>query len=101
MQQFRLIGLILFITTIFLGMAALATQTAAIRLFDARHARETPIDDGGLDGQEPDGAFQPQFIAIPIVWPLVIAGGAGLVMWFGTAPREPPMNRGRRRRRKR
>jgi hypothetical protein len=91
MQRLRLFGLILFITTIFLSLAAWATQTVEIRLFDMRQSQEV---------DESNGNEQPTFIAVPIVLPLALAGGLGLFLWFGSAPREPVVNR-RRRRRKR
>jgi len=74
MQQLRLFGLVLFITTIFLAMAAAATQTTHIRFKQPSHDAG-PADDNSL-----------QFTAIPVVYPLVIAGGIGLLMWFVPAP---------------
>jgi hypothetical protein len=91
MQQLRLLGLILFITTVFLGMAAVATQTREIRLYDARN--NNALDEGG----ESDEAAAPRFVSMPILWPLVACGGLGLIMWFGTAPRESAIQRRKRR----
>ena len=110
MQQLRLIGLILFITTVFLSLAAFATKTTEIRLFDVRqHSQnagdsdfnsshdETIHGDGIDQGQSP----KPTFISVPILWPLLFSGGLGLALWFGTAPRSVELTRGRRRRRRR
>lgn len=74
MQQLRLFGLVLFITTIFLAMAAAATQTTHIR-FKQPSRDVSPVDDKPL-----------QFTAIPVIYPLVIAGSIGLLMWFVPAP---------------
>ncbi len=98
MQQLRLIGLILFITTVFLSLAAFATQTTEIRLFDARQnaqPTEEPIDE-----TQPPPDPSPKFVSIPILWPLALSGGLGLVLWFGTAPRDTDATRNRRRRRR-
>lgn len=92
MQQTRLLGLILFITTIFLAMAAVATQTQEIRLFDGRNSSQ-PVN----EAEQTEEAI-PKFVSIPILWPLAIAGGIGLVLWFVPAPREPSVKRKRRRR---
>lgn len=98
MQHLRLIGLVLFITTIFLAMAAAATQTTHIRFKQpTRDASGNIILDWQSDDQVPDattstGASSPasgsllQFTAIPVIYPLVIAGGIGLLLWFVPAP---------------
>lgn len=109
MPRLRLIGLILFVTTIFVGMIAVATQTKEIRFTlpegqrpiigqPERDPRE-PRHGGELEGESPDGV---EFFRIPIAWPLTFSGGAGLLLWFGTAPRptSPAARRRRRRRRK-
>lgn len=130
MPQVRLLGLVLFITAIFLAMAAAATQTTHIRFKQPAGV----VDGGGTAGwqtpplrpsdpQPPaapvdsvlpppaaegpplvaDGPLDPglQFTAVPVVYPLVMAGGLGLLMWFvpaAFAPRKPQRKRRRRRR---
>ncbi len=59
-------------------MAAAATQTTHIRF------NQTTRDANGnifLESQDPL-----QFTAIPVIYPLVLAGGIGLLMWFIPAP---------------
>ncbi len=104
MQQLRLIGLVLFITTVFLAMAAAATQTTHIRFNQPpRDANGNAIpvwqssepqrfgDQGSdvlasPDAVNPSGESPLQFTAVPVLYPLVIAGGIGLLMWFVPAP---------------
>ena len=95
MPLFRLIGLALFITAIFLALAAAITKTTHIRIqlqgtSDASQLSvpsgsmvfPPPIEPGfrsDLSQAEPN---ELQFTSVPIVWPLVIAAGVGLLMWF-------------------
>lgn len=125
MPQVRLIGLVLFITTIFLAMAAAATQTTHIRfkqpMRDANgriipgwqtpesqlsHPRPpaTPGDSilppatAGNSDAASDRTLQ--FTAVPVVYPLVVAGSLGLLMWFVPAAltaRKPQRKRRTRR----
>ncbi len=106
MPRLRLIGLILFITTIFVGMIAVATQTKEIRFTlpegqrpiigqPERDPREPRLG-GALEGELPEV----EFFRVPIVWPLTLCGVAGLLLWFGTAPRPTSPTARRRRRRK-
>lgn len=65
MPRVRLIGLVLFITTIFLAMSAAATQTTHIRFKQQA---------GNVDAV--------QFTAVPVIYPLLASGTLGLLMWF-------------------
>jgi len=95
MPLFRLLGLALFITAIFLALAAAITRTTHIRmqLPGTGTAAQTPIQgapvvlppamESGFDGvprQANSGAVR--FTSVPIVWPLIFTAGMGLVMWF-------------------
>ncbi len=88
MSQIRLIGLVLFITSVFLAMAAAVTHTTHIRFKEREEVATTP------QSTEPehspavtDEAISLQFVAVPVIYPLMIAGGVGLLMWFVPAPR--------------
>ncbi len=124
MHQIRLIGLVLFITTAFLAMATAVTKTTHIRF--KRPNRETS---GGLQVQalhapqatNSHGAVLPpeldqhevltsdsvdemrstklQFVAVPVIYPLLIAGSLGLLMWFAPTSLSRPKPSRRRRRR--
>ncbi|MEZ6134720.1 MAG: hypothetical protein R3C53_07410 [Pirellulaceae bacterium] len=116
MPQVRLIGLVLFVTAVFLTLVAAMTQTSHIRLKQPgrMQAAEQPAQphaaaNGPLDSQpnppEENAAPKVAFISIPILWPLAIAGCLGLILWFSTTPFTPAKptsrRRGRSRRRKR
>ena len=95
MPLFRLIGLALFITAIFLALAAAITKTTHLRIqlpstgnvtrppLAGESAVLPPPNEPGLGG----ALAQPQrraiqFTSVPIVWPLIFAAGVGLLMWF-------------------
>lgn len=107
MPQVRLIGLVLFITAIFLAMAAAATQTTHIRFkqpmrdangriipgWQAPESQLSPAQSaaeavGSILPPAPKGGSQPanddglQFTAVPVIYPLVVTGSLGLLMWF-------------------
>jgi hypothetical protein len=93
MPLFRLIGLALFITAIFLALAAAITKTTHIRiqLPGTNNATQPPGPAGVLPPPiEPGFGSEPpqpeakaiQFTSVPIVWPLTVAAGMGLLMWF-------------------
>ncbi len=107
MPQVRLIGLVLFITTIFLAMAAAATQTTHIRFkqpvrdadgriipgWQAPASQPAPplppaasgeliLPPAMADGSTAGSDQALQFTAVPVVYPLVVAGSLGLLMWF-------------------
>ena len=103
MPLFRLIGLALFITAIFLALAAAITKTTHIRVQLPSTDNMTPLPIAGESVREsvrestvlpPPNASGPgdalahpqsqtnQFRSVPIVWPLIFAAGAGLLMWF-------------------
>lgn len=97
MARVKLFGLVLIITSMLLAMAVIATDTYEIRLFrDSADAggladensstlsgavpgsRPTDFKTGGPTGNPLPG---PQFSTIPIVVPLGVSGGLGLLMW--------------------
>jgi hypothetical protein len=95
MQQLRLMGLVLFITAIFLVLAAAITKTTHIRL-QIPGARDASHSGGPSDSLDLPPLFEPavdgsaaQFTSVPVVWPLIIAAGLGLLMWFMLAS-DPP-----------
>ena len=103
MPHLRLIGLILFITALFLALAAAATQTTQIRVNRGLRPSTLPASDSTDErAANADGSAAPlEFVSVPVVWPLGLAGGLGLLMWFATAPREPTGRSRRRRKRRR
>ena len=90
MPLFRLIGLALFITAIFLALAAAITKTTHIRIqLPGTSSQPQPAPSApsvlpplmdSAEGQSQTDSIQ--FTSVPIVWPLIIAGGSGLLMWF-------------------
>lgn len=134
MPHVRLIGLVLFITTIFLAMAAAATQTTHIRFkqpsrdasgrivpgWPAPQPQLSPsesstaptdlilppasIDGPSSDSPQPVSDNALQFTAVPVVYPLLVAGSLGLLMWFVPAALtafSPQRKRRAKRRRRR
>jgi hypothetical protein len=83
MPLLRLIGLALFITVIFLSLAAAITQTTHIRIQSPSPSVLPPPPEPNFSGEFIQ-IEQPtiHFTSVPIVWPLLIAAGAGLLMWF-------------------
>ena len=91
MPLIRLIGLTLFITAVFLALVSAITKTSHIRV-------QMPGAGASIEPGQSDSAVLPPpnlpgvdtgqldqntaFTSVPIVWPLLIAGGAGLLMWF-------------------
>jgi uncharacterized membrane protein len=114
MQQLRLMGLVLFITAIFLALAAAITQTTHIRIQTAATSNvdgssQTSNLNGGMalpppglgesslgDINSPLDSKAVQFTFVPIVWPLIIAGGVGSLLWFMLSS-ETPSRKQRRR----
>lgn len=130
MSHIRLIGLLLFITAITLALAAAATQTTHVQVSSQwglllqgaspstgsessttiPPAGSTPADYTNVqDSHVHDwdyAAHQAHFdsTAIPIAWPLLATGGAGLLLWFIQAPAElrpSPKKRSTKRKRRR
>lgn len=77
MEKVRLFGLVLIMTTMFLGLAAMASQTMEIRLRRPGYADLNPV---ALDN--PAEAVEVEFVKVPIIIPLGVAGLLGLVFWF-------------------
>lgn len=137
MPHIRLIGLVLFITTIFLAMFAAATQTTHIHFKRSnpvpagRPAATQPVTPLGPGSAGPPLVLPPgaelsppvdfsannptsvpnlggaegvgrelQFVAVPVVYPLLIAAAVGLGLWFVPAP-DPRRTAKRKRRRRR
>lgn len=110
MANIRLFGLVLIITTMLLGLAAVTTQTTQIRfrrdLLSVANRQDLPQPDpwrssdpngqygygGGQSGanQNPwqdsrpadSEAYGVEFVSVPVLFPLVAAGLLGLVLWF-------------------
>lgn len=96
MHHIRLMGLILFITTIFLGLAAAATQTRTIRVKKPSWggpkqvtvepaSSNSPVLPPGPEIQDQDKPEQApglQFMNVPVIWPLCFFGMLGLAFWF-------------------
>ncbi len=129
MHHVRLTGLILFITTIFLGLAAAATQTWTIKIKRPSWASGSSTTDAGRISDVPDNtdeyasaaatqgpptdardADSPrtdglQFMDVPVFQPLIFFGILGLILWFVpagvTSGLTPAKKRRRRNRRKR
>ena len=127
MPHIRLIGLVLFITTVFLAMAAVATQTTHIRFKRPTRdaggiligdSTQSPMQPGTLPSQTQELVLPPgvptgsveapspdlptselQFVAVPVIYPLLIAGVSGLFLWFVPAARRSTSSKRRRRRR--
>ncbi len=106
MSQIRLFGLVLFVTSVFLAMAAAVTQTTHIRFKKREQVATTPLgNEAAQTVGTTDEASGLQFVAVPVLYPLVIAGGVGMLMWFVPAPRATATRGGsstaRKRRRRR
>ncbi len=107
MAKVRLMGLMLFITSGLLALAAIATKTTHIRFKqpDAVEAGSVdPTEARELNGEVPVPSSV-QFRSVPIVYPLSGVGGLGLLMWFvpaaGASTSTTGRNRTARRRRRR
>lgn len=113
MPLLRLIGLALFITAILLALAAAITKTTHIRMqAPGRVAQEQsdptsvlpPPMGSGIGSEVPQGNPDAMhFQSVPVVWPLLIAAGTGLLMWFmlpGETRRSKTYSNRRSRRRK-
>lgn len=129
MPQVRLIGLVLFITTIFLAMVAAATQTSHIHFKQptrdangrivpswqapglqhspaqsATEAADSILPPAASHSSPAVNAAALQFTAVPVVYPLLVTGTLGLLLWFVPAaltasPFQPRRSPKRRRRR--
>lgn len=122
MPQVRLIGLVLFITTIFLAMVAAATQTSHIQFKQptrdasgriipgwqapqsqlspapsASGAAESILPPAASDSSQPANDNALQFTAVPVVYPLLVTGSLGLLLWFVPAALTTSMFQHKRR----
>ncbi|MDX1926540.1 MAG: hypothetical protein SFV81_08480 [Pirellulaceae bacterium] len=122
MQQLRLMGLVLIITAIFLALAAAITQTTHIRIQTAATDSTGTNGVGNVDGpsqasnlnggmilpppglgeaslgdlNSPLDSSAVQFTSVPVVWPLIIAGGVGSLLWFMLSSETPSPKQRRR-----
>ncbi|MBX3423262.1 MAG: hypothetical protein KF752_17020 [Pirellulaceae bacterium] len=109
MNNVRLFGLVLIVTTLLLALAAVATQTAEIRF--ERHSagalKQIASKNSDMQTGRPVGDVEPtapsQFISVPVIVPLGAAGMLGLLFWFtpATATAKSIGGRPRRSRRRR
>ena len=125
MHYIRLIGLVLFITTAFLAMATAVTKTTHIRFkrpnreasggliqVQSPHAPQATNSHGAVlppeldqhevltsDSVDEMRSTKLQFVAVPVIYPLLIAGSLGLLMWFAPTSLSRPKPSRRRRRR--
>lgn len=106
MANIRLFGLVLIITSLILGMAAVATQTTTIRIGDFGILGKMENDgSGNYDREVKAVPGEVDFVSVPVAYPLIAACGLGLAMWFlpELANSKKPVqwkSNGRRRRRR-
>jgi hypothetical protein len=119
MANVKLFGLVLIVTTSILALAAISTQTNQIRIrsFSGDEPTTQPISNNGFDrplgniqNSDPFQHQQPfqqaqtldpnlpnqsqpsdqvQFVSIPIVVPLCVAGILGMMLWFTPLKAKP------------
>lgn len=92
MANIRLFGLVLIITSLLLGVAAVTTQTATIRIGDTGafgNLEKFNVGDydrnkvgGSLERVQTESAGEVKFITVPVAYPLLAACCLGLVLWF-------------------
>jgi hypothetical protein len=121
MAKVKLFGLVLIITTSILALAAIATQTNQIRIrnFRSNSAVQTQDQFGNSFQIQSNSQFPPnagmhqpfnqpdpfnhqhldnsvEFVSIPIVLPLSVAGLLGMMLWFTPIQSRPSKISGRR-----
>ncbi len=121
MARIKLFGLVLIITTSLLALAAIATQTSQIRIRNFRSNSAVPSRNqlGGNFQTHPNSPLPPnvglqqpvdgpdafnqqqsgnsvEFVSIPIVLPLSVAGLLGMMLWFTPIQSKPSKFSGRR-----
>ncbi len=90
MANVKLFGLVLIITSLLLGMAALGTHTTSIRFGDTGIFGDSGlVHDPGHVGNSANSGFEDSqearevnFVSVPVAYPLLAAGCLGLVLWF-------------------
>lgn len=86
MANIRLFGLVLVITSMMLGLVALATQTTTIRIGDTGvfgGSKDSELGDyDGIVPGESNASGEVQFITVPVAYPLMAACCLGFVFWF-------------------
>ena len=89
MAKIRLFGLVLVVTSMMLGMAALATQTTTIRIGDTGifgnmdnpgYAQYDTVDP--FETVDPVSSKEVHFVTVPVAYPLVAACCLGFILWF-------------------
>jgi len=83
MANIRLMGLVLIITSLMLGLAAVATQTTTLRIGDIGVARNLEDrDTASYNGEIEASPGEVRFVSVPVAYPLMAACCLGLVLWF-------------------
>lgn len=85
MPRVRLTGLFLFITVLCLGLATAITRTSHIRFKRSDKAVAAEATTEAAEGSP----NQIQFVAVPVIYPLVGLGMLGLGLWFVPAALTP------------
>ena len=103
MPPMRLVGLFLFVTSIFLFLMAVATKTSHIDVKrpDRVVAAEQQQSQASGDAATEKPALQ--FVSVPIVYPLAVVAVLGLLLWYIPAltfQRSTPRPRRKSRRRR-
>jgi hypothetical protein len=78
MKKIRLFGLVLIMTTMLLGLAAVVSHTWEIRIQQLKFS--PPL--GAVDGASPAPSQEVKFVRVPVLFPLAAAGFLGLLFWF-------------------
>lgn len=105
MPRVRLTGLFLFITAIFIALAAAATQTTHIRFKRPDRVVAMEQDNNAAAANDPlpgddTNAAGIQFRSVPIVYPLLVVGFLGLLLWFAPAAELPTAGKSRNKRKR-
>ena len=108
MPQIRLIGLLLFITSVVLGLAAAATRTTHVSISGLWLSKGEPdlipdelSESTTLGNQQGLSSAHEDSASIPVAWPLLALGGLGLCLWFMQSPADAQQTRSQRGKRKR
>lgn len=99
MPRVRLTGLFLFITAVFIALAAAATNTTHLRFQRPDRAGTSPDATVPPATADPTPELQPEveFVSVPIVYPLLAVAIVGLGLWFAPAAFVPQPKKTRRR----
>ncbi len=102
MPLIKLIGLTLFVTAVFLLMIAAITKTThlefqsggGIEVVSGGAPINVPVDPNvpNAPTRVPTNnslAQETSLVSVPILWPLALAAGAGLLVWFAVPDSSP------------